>query len=105
MAIREKLVQITKGIFADSEGDAITLPYGKAQNTNAGPLYDLTGYLSAMPPLPATGPRRLGVFRRPMAPQQLRKILRERRAAYNDNLCLGVCSERWNGAQEIAHQS
>lgn len=64
MAIREKLVQITKGIFADSEGDAITLPYGKAQNTNAGPLYDLTGYLSAMPPLPATGPADIEIRKR-----------------------------------------
>lgn len=56
MSIREKLATVAKGIFATSDGSALTLPYGKDQPTNAGPLYDLTGYLSAMPPLPAMGP-------------------------------------------------
>jgi broad specificity phosphatase PhoE len=56
MSFREKLTTVVKGIFADSDGSATTLNYGNAQNPQAGPLYDLTGYLSAMPPLPAMGP-------------------------------------------------
>jgi len=56
MSVREKLATITKGIFAISDGSAVQLPMGKGQNTQAGPLFDLSGYLSAMPPLPAMGP-------------------------------------------------
>jgi len=64
MAFIEKLTQITKGVFSDSTGSAVTLPYGDAQNTNAGPLYDLTGYLSSMPPLPAMGPADVEIRKR-----------------------------------------
>jgi hypothetical protein len=56
MAIREKFATVMKGVFASNSGAAVTLPYGAAQNTKAGPLNDLTGYLSAMPPLPDMGP-------------------------------------------------
>jgi hypothetical protein len=56
MAFREKLAAVVKGVFASSDGSAVTLPYGQASRTQAGPNYDLTGYLSAMPPLPAMGP-------------------------------------------------
>jgi len=56
MPVIEKLAQIAKGIFSTTDGLAKVLPLGQASNTNAGPLYDLTGYLSAMPPLPAMGP-------------------------------------------------
>lgn len=46
MGTREKLAKIFSS--------ALTLK--EEQPTNAGPLYDLRGYLSAMPPLPAMGP-------------------------------------------------
>jgi hypothetical protein len=56
MSIKEKLATATKGIFAATDGSATTLSYGDAKNTQAGPLMDLTGYLSAMPPLPSMAP-------------------------------------------------
>jgi broad specificity phosphatase PhoE len=56
MPVIEKLAKIAKGIFSNTDGSAKILPLGRASNTNAGPDYDLTGYLSAMPPLPAMGP-------------------------------------------------
>lgn len=55
--ITEKLQLLLKAAFASSDGSAVTLPYGKGQQPDASPLKDLTGYLSAMPPLPAMGPR------------------------------------------------
>jgi hypothetical protein len=56
MPVIEKLGTLVKSVFATSDGSALTLPYGADRNTNAGPLTDLSGYLSAMPPLPSTGP-------------------------------------------------
>lgn len=56
MSIKEKVATAVKGVFATSDGFATTLAYGKDQNPQAGPLFDLTGYLSAMPPLPAMAP-------------------------------------------------
>ena len=57
MAIRDKARFILKAAFSDPSGAAANLPFGKAENSDAKPLVDLTGYLSAMPPLPAFGPR------------------------------------------------
>jgi hypothetical protein len=56
MAIIEKAATLVKSLFVSSDGSAVAVPYGSGQQSDAGPLQDLTGYLSAMPPLPATGP-------------------------------------------------
>lgn len=56
MALLEKFSLVAKAAFGSSDGSALTLGYTKEKNTPAGPLLDLTGYLSAMPPLPASGP-------------------------------------------------
>jgi hypothetical protein len=56
MPVIEKLAALAKSVFASSDGSAVTLPYGAGQKPEAGPLQDLSGYLSAMPPLPATAP-------------------------------------------------
>ena len=58
MAIREKLVLVTKGIFSNNDGSATTsLPFGDARSTDAGPLVDITPWLSAMPPMSPVAPK------------------------------------------------
>jgi hypothetical protein len=58
MAIREKLALVTKGIFSNTDGSVITsLPLGDARNTDAGPLIDITPWLSAMPPMSPVAPK------------------------------------------------
>src|ERR1700727_3859816 len=56
MSTFNKLSSIVKGVFATPDGSAISAPIGSLQNTNAALLTDLSGYLSAMPPLSPQGP-------------------------------------------------
>jgi len=58
MPLLEKLKTVAKVAFASSDGAAVTLPFGSVRSTpqEQTALVDLSGYLSAMPPLPPTGP-------------------------------------------------